>query len=108
MNPAFFPATILRKRRETPQSWHVEVVFAAGSGIAPIRAVIRQILRNRYQHGTVILYDGARNPDEFAYSDEFPLWVKGGIKIRQTVSNKNTTEWKNDFGYVQHMLDENP
>lgn len=82
------------------------LLFAAGSGIAPLRAALQDILRNRYQHGRVTLYYGARNPDEFAYAHEFHSWLKHGVQIRQTISNKNAKDWAQPLGYVQQMLEE--
>lgn len=82
------------------------LLFAAGSGIAPIRAVVRWLMKDRYHYGRVTLFYGARNPDEFAYRDEFDLWKKERIHLRQTISDKKRTDWSGAYGYVQELISE--
>lgn len=82
------------------------LLFAAGSGIAPIRAVVRWLLNDRYHYGRVTLFYGARNPDEFAYRDEFDLWKKERIHLQQTISDKKRTDWSGAYGYVQELISE--
>ena len=82
------------------------LLFAVGSGIAPIRAVVRWLLRDRYHYGRVTLFYGARNPDEFAYRDEFEAWKGGRIRVQQTISDKKRTDWSGAYGYVQGLISE--
>ncbi|MBI2340726.1 MAG: NAD-binding oxidoreductase [Deltaproteobacteria bacterium] len=82
------------------------LLFAAGTGIAPLRSALRWIMEKRQDYGDVTLFYGARNPDEFAYAHEFSDWKNGGVEIIQTVSNQAHPAWKGLFGHVQrHIAD---
>lgn len=82
------------------------LLFAVGSGIAPIRAVVRWLLNDRYHYGRVTLFYGARNPDEFAYAGEFDAWKGARIHLQQTISDKKRTDWSGAYGYVQGLVSE--
>jgi NAD(P)H-flavin reductase len=57
------------------------ILVAAGSGIAPLRAVVRSVLGRRACHGAVLLFYGQREPGHFAYSGEWDAWRAAGIEI---------------------------
>ncbi len=79
-------------------------LFAAGSGIAPIRAALLWMCKRRSQFEAITLYYGARNPNEFAYQREFDDWKKKKIKIIQTISNTTRKDWNSPVGYVQKLI----
>ncbi|QSQ20560.1 NAD-binding oxidoreductase [Pyxidicoccus parkwayensis] len=85
---------------------HDLLLFATGSGISPIRSVIRSIRRERDAYGRVTLYFGARTPSAFAYSDELHEWEAGGIRVVRTVSQPGASGWQGLTGYVQAHLGE--
>lgn len=60
------------------------LIVAGGLGLAPLRGLIYQIIRNREKFGRVVLFYGARCPADRLYQDEFPLWMKK-IEVYQTV-----------------------
>jgi NAD(P)H-flavin reductase len=84
------------------------LLFATGSGISPIRAVIESIRRERAAYGQVTLYFGVRTPDAFAYEDELHQWEKMGIRVVRTVSQPGASGWQGLTGYVQAHLGEGP
>ena len=49
---------------------HDVLLFAAGSGITPIRALLQYLLDRRGAHGRIALYYGQRTDRDFAYLDE--------------------------------------
>ncbi|MFO0584635.1 MAG: oxidoreductase [Anaeromyxobacter sp.] len=57
------------------------LLFAAGSGIAPIRAVVQAIRRERARYARVILFHGQRRHDDFAYRREHPAWEADLVKV---------------------------
>lgn len=79
------------------------LLFAAGSGIAPIRAVVRHVLARRDDYGRVRLYYGHRRPDEFAYTAEHPEWERGAIELIRVASAPDAN-WPGARGWVQHAL----
>ena len=61
------------------------VFIAGGTGIAPLRAMLRHALT--MPHRNIGLFYSARTPDEFAYEAELrSLADAGGIELRQTVT----------------------
>jgi ferredoxin-NADP reductase len=74
------------------------LLFAAGSGISPIRSVIEsRVLDGRNVH----LYYGARTPAHLAYADKFDAWSASGVKVTPVVSQPAGTDWDGATGYVQ-------
>jgi NAD(P)H-flavin reductase len=55
------------------------VLAAAGSGIAPIRAVIQHVCADRGQYGRVTLYWGVLSDAHVPYADELATWLAAGI-----------------------------
>jgi NAD(P)H-flavin reductase len=50
------------------------LLFAAGSGIAPVRALVQHLLSHRDRFGRATLFYGQRHGAEFAYRDEAVAW----------------------------------
>jgi NAD(P)H-flavin reductase len=57
------------------------ILCAAGTGIAPLRAVLRTILPVRARYGAVTLYYGQRTRAHFAYTDEMDGWRAAGVTV---------------------------
>ena len=73
------------------------VFIAGGTGIAPLRAMLRHALT--IPHRDVGLFYSARTPDEFAYESEFrALATAKAIALRQTVTRANDTGWSGPRG----------
>jgi len=80
------------------------VMFAIGSGIAPIRAAIEQKGDGlRLADGRkAVLYYGARTPEQMAYQDKFDEWAKLGVEVVPVMSQPDAS-WKGASGYVQDV-----
>ena len=75
------------------------VFIAGGTGIAPLRAMLRHALTIR-GHRIGLLYS-ARAPDEFAYEDELRLLAaEGRIELRQTVTRTMEGDWNGARGRI--------
>jgi len=61
---------------------HDLLLFAAGSGIAPLRAVVQHVIAHRGDYGRVALYYGQRHAGEFAYEVEAGRWRLEGVAVR--------------------------
>lgn len=57
------------------------LLFAAGSGIAPIRALVQHIAGHRADFGRATLFYGQRHGSEFAYAGERLAWERGGVRV---------------------------
>lgn len=84
------------------------LLFATGSGIAPIRAAIESRLNgiNPKNRKSVKLYYGARYPERMAYMDRFKLWESDGIEVIPVMSRPDGSKepWQGRTGYVQDAL----
>ena len=83
---------------DTPER---NVVFVAGgTGIAPLRAMLRHAIA-LVPARCVGLFYSARTPDEFAFAEEFQgLAARHAIELRQTVTRVSATEWSGRRGRI--------
>ena len=73
------------------------VFIAGGTGIAPLRAMLRHALV--IPHSDVGLFYSARTPDDFAYQPEFRALAKDGlIALRETVTRDSDPDWRGARG----------
>ncbi|MGZ3430176.1 MAG: oxidoreductase [Polyangia bacterium] len=76
------------------------LLFAAGSGITPVRALMQWILDRRHEHGRVALYYGQRSDRDFAYVGEHHAWERAGVHLVLCASQP-TESWTGARGWVQ-------
>lgn len=83
------------------------LLFATGSGIAPIRAAIESVLNgiNIPARRKVTLFYGCRYEKRMAYRERFKLWEEDGLEVIPVMSRAGE-DWKGKRGYVQHVLRE--
>jgi ferredoxin-NADP reductase len=75
------------------------VFIAGGTGIAPLRAMLRHAL-DRPHRGIGLLYS-ARTPQEFAFEEELrTLARQGAIELRQTVTREADQDWAGTRGRI--------
>ena len=73
------------------------VFIAGGTGIAPLRAMMRRALH--LPHRNIGLFYSVRTPDEFAYEQELrDLARSGEIELRQTVTRATDADWTGPRG----------
>ena len=73
------------------------VFIAGGTGIAPLRAMMRHALH--IPHREIGVLYSARGPDEFAYHDELvELARERRIELLQTITREPTGEWTGGRG----------
>jgi sulfhydrogenase subunit gamma (sulfur reductase) len=78
------------------------LLFAAGSGIAPIRAVVQHVLAHRARFARVTLFYGQRHGADFAYVREHPAWERGGVQVVLCPSQEDEA-WPGVRGRVQQV-----
>jgi len=81
------------------------LLFAAGSGIAPIRSAIESGDLQTTGARTARLYYGARSEEDLCFVDRFPLWEKAGVEVVPVLSQPSES-WNGRVGYVQTALEE--
>lgn len=88
------------------------LLFATGSGIAPIRSAIESNQLGDLGGGrTCTLYYGVRTPDDMPYVTKFPEWEELGVQVVPVVSQpdivcESGAVWGGRTGYVQNALEE--
>ena len=83
-----------------------DLVFVAmGTGVAPLRSALRQVLKQKDEFGKLVVLYGARTPDDFCYRDETEGWEAAGVELRQVISRPGGQDWSGPTGYVQSLLD---
>lgn len=91
------------------------LLFATGSGIAPIRSAIESDQLGLAPPGsggrTCTLYYGVRTPDDMPYVTKFAEWEERGVQVVPVVSQpdlecESGNVWKGRTGYVQNALEE--
>ncbi|HZZ85052.1 MAG TPA: oxidoreductase [Anaeromyxobacteraceae bacterium] len=78
------------------------LLFAAGSGIAPIRALVQHLLAHRAEAKRVTLFYGQRHGSEFAYLPEHLDWERGGVRVVLCPSREDDA-WRGLRGRVQEV-----
>jgi len=78
------------------------LLFAAGSGIAPIRALIQHLMGRRDQCGRITLFYGQRQGGDFAYRGEHLDWERQGIRVVLCPSGPEDA-WQGVRGRVQEV-----
>jgi len=74
---------------------------AGGTGIAPLRAMLRHAIAATDGAGHVGLVYSARTPDDFAFGEEFRALASGGtIEFRQTITRDSRTQWAGPRGRI--------
>jgi len=75
------------------------VFIAGGTGIAPLRAMLRHALA--IPHRDVGLVYSARTPEEFAFQDELRALARDGrIELRQTITRDSASLWEGGRGRI--------
>ena len=86
---------------EEARDRHV-LLFAAGSGIAPIRALVQHIVHHRAEFDRVTLFYGQRHGADFAYRREHLDWERGGVRVVLCPSGEDEA-WPGVRGRVQEV-----
>jgi NAD(P)H-flavin reductase len=79
-------------------------LFAVGSGIAPLRAVLEHLLPRRNDLLDVKLLYGVREPAELAFTARFGAWAGHGIQVLPVVSRAPPDTWDGRAGHIQDHL----
>lgn len=80
------------------------VIAAGGLGLAPLRTTIYSILAQRERYKRLILFYGARTPDDILYRRELARWSKQvDLEILITV-DQATPPWRGSVGVVTRLV----
>jgi NAD(P)H-flavin reductase len=105
------PGDIIGIRGPFGKGWPMEeiedndlMIIAGGLGIAPLRSVIRHIVKGRRKGKYYILY-GAKTPKDIIFRDEFPRY-RDAFDVFLSVDKADPEEyWRGYIGIVTALLD---
>jgi sulfhydrogenase subunit gamma (sulfur reductase) len=80
---------------------HDVLLFAAGAGIAPIRALVQHVIAERDAFGRATLFYGQRQGADFAYAAEHLAWERSGVRVVLCPSDDEA--WPGVRGRVQEV-----
>jgi NAD(P)H-flavin reductase len=78
------------------------LLFAAGSAIGPIRALVQHVVTHRNRFARVTLFYGQRRGAEFAYRAEHLDWERRGVRVVLCPSGEDDA-WQGLRGRVQEV-----
>lgn len=82
------------------------LIVAGGLGLAPLRSLVLEAVRERATLASLTLVYGARSPDDLLYLDEVRAWSElDGVRVLTTVDRPDPT-WDGHIGVVTTRLDE--
>lgn len=82
------------------------LIFAMGTGIAPILSLLSTTVAEPRRYGSITLFYGARTPRHFAGSVELDGLARAGVQIRRIVSRPRPEDrWEGPVGHVQDLLE---
>lgn len=81
------------------------VIVAGGIGMAPLRPLIQQFIKDPEKGRKVTLLYGSRTPEDIVFWNEVGRWKSEGIKVVLTV-DKADNDWKDRVGLVTGLWHE--
>ena len=78
------------------------LLFAAGSGVAPVRALLQHVISHRNRFRRVTLFYGQRRGADFAYRGEHLDWERHGVRVVLCPSSAEEA-WPGVRGRVQEV-----
>ena len=105
------PGSLIGVRGPFGTHWPVDnaqgedVVFIAGGiGLAPLRPAIYRVLAERQKYGNVLIFYGARTPEDLLFRKELQSWrSRFDINVHVTV-DRATGRWNGKVGFVTQLI----
>lgn len=80
------------------------VIVAGGLGIVPLRSLIRYLMHNRNDFGSVQILLGCKTPKDLLFGQETKEWMRRAeIKFNCTVDRADP-DWKGNVGLITHLI----
>jgi NAD(P)H-flavin reductase len=105
------PGVVWAVRGPYGRGWPLErargkdvVVVAGGLGLAPLRPLVYEVLRNRDRYGRFEVIYGARSPEDLLYRPELQEWrFRSDARFQVTVDAAGR-DWNGDVGLVTQRI----
>jgi NAD(P)H-flavin reductase len=80
------------------------LVVAGGIGLAPLRPVIYEVLRNREKYGRLVILYGARSPRDLLYRKELAAWARQPETQVLVTVDYGGLDWRGHVGVVTTLF----
>jgi NAD(P)H-flavin reductase len=104
------PGAELALRGPLGRPWPIEdaygrdvAIVAGGIGLAPLRGLLDEVLRERDRFASIRLYLGARTPRDRLFVGEIDALTAAGVDIRSTVDRAGP-EWLGRVGVITELF----
>ena len=84
------------------------VIVGGGIGLAPLRPVIDEVVRQRRDYGAICVLEGARSPREIIYRDDLAEWERRPDLTLVTTIDAPHPSWNGRVGLVPSLVKEIP
>jgi ferredoxin-NADP reductase len=92
-----------------PEKIETDICFiCTGTGIAPFRSMIVDLINKGQDHKNIFLIFGNRYLKDVPYKEELELWKHKlkGYHFLPVLSREDSSEWKGQKGYVHSIYEE--
>jgi NAD(P)H-flavin reductase len=107
---ALAPGSIVGLRGPFGTAWPLRdargrdlVIAAGGIGLAPLRALIEAVCRDRDAFGEVAVLYGTRSPADQLYRPDLDRWRRTGLRVETTVDHADV-DWRGHVGVVTSLI----
>lgn len=107
---ALAPGSIVGLRGPFGTAWPLaaargrDIVIAAGGiGLAPLRALVDAVCRDRDAFGQVAMLYGTRSPADQLYGPNLERWRRAGLQVEMTVDHADV-DWRGNVGVVTTLV----
>jgi NAD(P)H-flavin reductase len=80
------------------------IIVAGGIGLAPLRPVIYEVLRNRKEYGRLVVLYGARSPRDLLYRKELASWARQRDTQVLVTVDYGGLSWRGNVGVVTTLF----
>ncbi|MDH2387911.1 FAD/NAD(P)-binding protein [Streptomyces sp. HNM0663] len=87
---------------------HDILVVAGGIGLAPLRPLVRAVLRDPGRYGRLSVLVGARTPGDLPFRDDLADWDGARTAHVAVAVDRPDTRWRGEVGIVTELLDRAP
>jgi NAD(P)H-flavin reductase len=107
---ALAPGSVVGLRGPFGTAWPLEaargrdlVIAAGGIGLAPLRALVDAVCRDRNAFGQVAVLYGTRSPADQLYGPDLDRWRRAGLQVETTVDHA-AVDWPGHVGVVTTLV----
>jgi Na+-transporting NADH:ubiquinone oxidoreductase subunit F len=100
------PLGLFKLQQENELKKEKVALIGTGTGIAPLRSILFELLSNPKDEREIVILFGTRTPEELLFNEEFEILKDEHPQLRYVkVISRPSEDWRGRSGYVQENLD---